>query len=147
MASVCISSVDMATNASRTPDVSNVGFWGNLGDIEYGSRPLTQELTTSLLASLRVLMLSENTFSGLQLRHPVVIMLQWDEGECLVTSWLNTWLIDTYGVGETEEEAIANFLSSLAFDYRWLLENEDKLAARLALQLNSLKSLLDPVAD
>jgi len=140
--SVCISSSDMATTAAWPAASPEVPFWGTLRDAGRFEQLFAPSLAPSeRLIGLRIL--AECRFSGLCLRHPIEIVVQWDEEQCLVT----TSQIDTYGAGETEHEAIADFLSSLAFDYTWLLENKETLAPRLAKQLDTLKSLLCPIAD
>jgi len=44
----------------------------------------------------------------------------------------------TYGVGETQEEAIADYLSTLADDYAWLVNNKDRLSPRLTKELENI---------
>jgi len=139
---VRVSISNMATTAGHSAVLPEIYLWGKLRGAGHFEQPFVQELTPPQ-SPVELRMLAEATFSGLRLRHPIVITVQWDEAQCLVT----TSLVDTYGASETEEDAIADFLSSLAVDYGWLLENRDALAPRLARQLYELTNLLCPVAD
>ncbi len=57
-----------------------------------------------------------------------------ETGQYLVSSHVTP----VYGAGDTEEEAIVDFLSELSYHYQWLLENKHKLAPSLAKELKSI---------
>ena len=59
-----------------------------------------------------------------------------EEGEYLVSSSITT----DYGVGETLEEAVNDFLQMLAGDYEFLVFNKDSLAPRLLKELDKMTS-------
>jgi hypothetical protein len=88
-------------------------------------------------------MLTWATVEGMELVSPLMILVEWDGNECVVS----TGCVDNYGVGQTETGAINDFLQSLALDYRWLSKNRNTLAPRLLGQLRSLQQILRPVVD
>jgi len=59
-----------------------------------------------------------------------------EKNEYLVSSSITT----DYGVGETLEEAVLDFLQMLAGDYEFLVYNKDTLAPRLLKDLEKMTS-------
>ena len=58
----------------------------------------------------------------------------YQDGEHLITTRICT----SYGNGDTQEAAIIDLLDTLAHDYAWLVDSQDKLAPGLLKELQGL---------
>ena|SRR5438128_1793072 len=75
---------------------------------------------------------------GKRLIHPLVVLIEDDDGEFLVTE-LNFYM---HAVGTTIPEAIAEFKRILSDELDVLTTDEDKLGPRLRAQLHYLRKMI-----
>jgi len=98
-------------------------------------------LDNSSFARAEFTTLAPRIIEDLELRRHIPIVIEQEAGQFVV----NTTLVDTYGVGETRNAAIEDFLTSLALDYHWLQEERITLSPHLTKTLNELETILSPV--
>ncbi len=90
--------------------------------------------------SIRVYRLRELESDRYALRKVLFVQIeQTEDGETFIAKI--PWL-DVFGLGETEEEAVEDFQSSLIEDYELLKEEEDRLSNHLHKHLADLTTVL-----